>query len=504
MVRSLRPFVAAVAVAAALAAGAAQAQNGTLTFLHVNDVDEIAPVKGRGGLAPLMTLLRQERQRNPDAITTLGGDFLSPSLLSGITHGSHMVELLGAVGTDVAVFGNHEFDFGPQVTRERLGESAFPWLGANVLDGDGTPFATAAATWTRTVGDVKVGAFGVLTPETVTLSSPGDAVTFAPVIDTARDAVKALRADGANVVVALTHQTIAEDRALAQQVPGIDLILGGHDHEPMTVYQGGTLIMKSGAEAHYLGVIDLDVRTRTTDKGPVTAVAPTRWSMLTTAGVAPDPELAAAVKVHTDRLDAAMGTVIGRTASDLDSRNSAVRTGEAAIGNLFADALRQAMKADVAVTNGGGIRGNTTYAAGSDLTRKDIFAELPFGNVGVLVEMKGADLLAALEGGVSKVEEAAGRFPQVSGVRFVYDPKAEPGHRIVEASVGGAPLDPAATYRVATNDFMYKGGDGYTAFARGKALVDPTSGVLFATMVMDHVAAQGTVSPKVEGRIVAR
>ena len=154
--------------------------------------------------------------------------------------------------------------------------------------------------------------------------------------------------------------------------------------------------------------------------------------------------------------------------------------------------------------NGGGIRADALRPAGSKITRKDIFAELPFGNVGVVTELKGSDLLSALEHGVSKVEEKAGRFPQVSGVTFTYDPKLPSGTRVTEAKVGGKPLDPTATYKVATNDYMLKGGDGYGALTRGTVIVDASGAVLMATIVMDYVEAKKTVAPKVEGRIVAK
>jgi len=499
----LRSFAFA-AVAAALLPGMALAQNGTLTFLHINDVYEIAPVRGRGGLAELTTLLKRERARNPAAITTLGGDFLSPSLMSGTTKGSQMVDLFNAIGTDVAVFGNHEFDFGVDVARTRIGESRFPWLGTNVLGTDGKPFGGALATWTRQAGDITVGFFGVLTPLTKHMSSPGDSVVFSDVKPAAEAAVKQLKAAGAHVIVGLTHLDIAEDRELARDVKGISLILGGHDHDPITFYEGDTLILKAGFDAHFLGVADLAVRTRTTDKGPLTTVVPSEWRMVTTSGVAPDPEVGARVKSYTDRLDADLNVVIGRTLGDLDSRKEVVRTRESTMGNLFADALRETLKADVAITNGGGLRGDVLHPAGTEIRRRDIFAEMPFGNVGVLLELTGAGLLAALENGVSRIEDKAGRFPQVSGVTFVYDLKAPAGSRIVEAKVGGKPLDPVATYRIATSDYMLRGGDGYTPFTKGKVVIDPSGAVLLATIVMEYVAAKGTVAPKVEGRIVAK
>src|SRR5689334_2156487 len=151
----------------------AAAQNAHVTLLHVNDVYQIAPVKGLGGLAELSTLLKRERAAHPGAITTVGGDFLSPSILSGLVKGAQMVELFNAIGVDYVTFGNHEFDFGPDVTRQRIAESRFVWLGANVLGGDGKIFPGAVATATRQAGDVKLGFVGLLTPETASLSSGG-------------------------------------------------------------------------------------------------------------------------------------------------------------------------------------------------------------------------------------------------------------------------------------------------------------------------------------------
>lgn len=489
---------------AALPALPGWAQNGTLTFLHVNDVYEIAPVKGQGGFGPLMTLLKRERAAAPDAITTVGGDFLSPSLLSGTTRGEQMIALFNAIGVDAVTFGNHEFDFGPDTLKQRMGESKFPWIGSNVRSADGSAFAGTVPNWTRTIDGITVGFIGLITPDTARLSSAGPGLSFSPVLETAAAAVKELRAKGASVVVALTHLTIAEDRELAARVKGIDLILGGHDHDPISFYEGSTLILKAGHDAQYLGVVKLAVETKESGKGPATTTVPTEWRFVTTAGVPADPAVETVVEGYTKRLDTDLATVIGTTTTDLDSRKDVVRSRESSMGNLIADALRDALKADVAITNGGGIRADALHPAGSKLTRKDIFAELPFGNVGVLVEMSGQDLISTLEHGVGKVEEKAGRFPQVSGLTMTYDPKAPAGRRVTSVMVGGKPLDPQATYRVATNDYMLKGGDGYAAFPRAKVVVDASGAVLLATIVMNYVEAKKTVAPAVEGRIVAK
>ncbi len=495
--------LAALAMVIMLGIVPAFGQSTTLTLLTVNDVYEITPVQGKGGLAELMTLLRAERATATHHMTTVNGDFLSPSLMSALFKGAQMVTLFNTLGVDVVVFGNHEFDLGPEVTQQRRAESKFAWLGTNVLGPDGKPFGGALATMTRQIGGLTVGLFGVLTPETARLSSPGPTVTFAPVVPTAQATVEALRQAGADVIIALTHLTIAEDRALAQQVPGISVILGGHEHEPITWYEGGTLILKSGYDAHYLGRIDLAIEKKVTEKGAQVTVTPS-WRMIANRGVTPDPGVATEVARYMATLDQELGQPLGQTQTALSSQSGEVRTRETTMGNLIADALREALQADVALINGGGIRGNRLYAAGTTLTRRDILQELPFGNIGVLVELSGADLLAVLEHGVSKVEDKAGRFPQVSGVRLVYNPGKPAGSRVLEVQVGGKVLDRAATYRVATIDYLLKSGDGYSAFSKGKVLIDTSGGSLMATTVMSYITTKGSVAPQIEGRIVAR
>jgi 2',3'-cyclic-nucleotide 2'-phosphodiesterase (5'-nucleotidase family) len=505
-ISSKRPLcLSAIAIILVLALGAmpAFAQRATLTILTVNDVYEIAPVQGRGGLAELMTLLKAERATATHHLTTINGDFLSPSLMSALLKGAQMVDLFNTLGVDVVVFGNHEFDFGPELTQQRMSESTFVWLGTNVLGPDGTPFGGALATLTRQVGPLTVGLFGLLTPETARLSSPGPGVTFAPVIPAAKTAVETLRKAGADVIIALTHLTIAEDRELAHQVPGIHLILGGHDHDPITWYEGSTLVHKSGYDAHYLGRIDVVMEKTTTAQGPRVTVVPS-WRMIANQGVTPAPEVAAKVAEYTAKLDSELAQPLGQSQTALDSQRGEVRTRETTMGNLVADALREALHADAALVNGGGIRGDRLYEAGTTLTRRDILRELPFGNIGVLLKVSGSDLLAALEHGVSQVEAKAGRFPQVSGLRVVYDPHQPAGSRVVEATINGVPIDLATGYRVATVDYLFKGGDGYVSLTRGQPLVDTSGGILLATIVMQHIATRGTVAPTIEGRIVAR
>jgi len=188
----------------------------------------------------------------------------------------------------------------------------------------------------------------------------------------------------------------------------------------------------------------------------------------------------------------------------MDSHAATVRLREAAFGNLVADAIRAATGADVALVNGGGLRGNKDYPAGANITARDVFSEMPFGNVVLVLEAKGSDLKAILEHGLSRAGTEFGGFPQVSGVKVVYDPVKPVGQRVESVLIGEWPLDPNRTYRLAVNDFLAAGGDGYTMLANLKRIVDTNAGPLMAGVVIDYIKQKATVAPRVEGRLQAK
>lgn len=486
-----------------LAPAIATAQSLNLTLLHINDVYEISPKRGKGGLAQLMTLLEQERARAGNHLTTFGGDLFSPSVMSGLRQGAQMVDVMNSLGIDAAGLGNHEFDFGADVAAKRMAESKFPWLATNVLGADGKPFGGAKATILRDIGGFKIGLFALLTPETSHLSSPGNAISFVDVATAAADAVAALKKDGADFIIAITHLDLSADRALARKTKGLDVILGGHDHDPIAIYEGGKLILKAGYDAHYLAVADLRI-TKQEKHGKIRVSMLPQFRFISTAGVAAHAEVGGLVAGYEAQLDKDLNVVVGTTTVALDSQRSSVRSVETSMGNLIAEAMRAAVNADVGLTNGGGIRGDRTYEAGATLTRKDMLTELPFGNVTVVLELTGTQLRAALENGVSRVEDKAGRFPQVAGLRFAFDPAKPAGSRVLEVQVGGAALVDSRAYKVATNDYIAKGGDGYSALKAGKVLIDAAGATLMASQVIDYIAGQGSIAPKVDGRIQSR
>jgi 2',3'-cyclic-nucleotide 2'-phosphodiesterase (5'-nucleotidase family) len=266
------------------------------------------------------------------------------------------------------------------------------------------------------------------------------------------------------------------------------------------LYNGKVVMVESGSQAEFVTAIELTL-DRVKEGERTRVVWSPSFRTLDSAAYQPDPEAKALTDAFEARLARELDVAIGRTSAPLDSRRAVVRGQEAAIGNLIADAIRVAVDADLAIVNGGGIRGDRQYPAGQVLTRRDILTELPFGNKTVKLALTGAQVLEALENGFSQMEQGAGRFPQISGMRVVVDPSRPAGQRVVEVLVGGAPLDPTRIYTVATNDFLARGGDGYSVLARGKQLIDPAAALLMASQVIDYVAQRSEVAPTVEGRI---
>lgn len=498
----LRALALAAALTAFSAAALAQTAPARITLIHFNDTDQMSPRDGSGGVAEAMTIIRRLRAENPNTILTFGGDMFSPSLMASFDHGAHMVALTSAMGVEVAVPGNHEFDFGPDEAKARIGEAKYPWLGANVIE-NGQTMGGLKPSFIREMAGYKLGFFGVVTERSRETTSAGENITFANAQDAARREARALRAQGADVVVGLCHLAYGAELALLRAVPEVDICLSGDDHIAFVFYDGRQLALEAGANLQFLGVLDLHLsKRRSGDRDVVTWRPEPR--LVSTAGSPADPELAALVSAYSARLDSSLNTQIGTVAAALDSRHSIVRRQEAAFGNLLADAMRAATGADIALTNGGGFRADKQYPVGHAITRRDILSELPFGNIAVVLRVTGAQLRTALENGVGYIEEGAGRFPQVSGIAFDYDAKAKRGERVGLVTVGGKPLDLAGSYTLATNDFLARGGDGYVVFRDAPKLVDERAGRLLATVLMDHIAAQKTVTARINGRVTAR
>ena len=500
---SLRVRLAAWCLAAGVFAGCAASDHAPaasrpveITLLQINDTYVLEPVDDgrRGGMARLATLVRRLRAAHPNVVFAHAGDMLSPSPMSTALRGAQMIATLNAVGLELATFGNHEFDFGVRVLGERMAESRFAWLSANVLErGDPRPLGGATRDRMLERGGVRLGFFGLTTADAATASAGGRDAEFREPLAEGTAVAADLRRRGARLVVALTHQHLQADRALAAAAD-VDVILGGHEHEPLVAEEGKALVTKAGSDARYLVEVSVWLR-------PDGAIVERSWTFHEVSARLPeDPDVAAVVRSFEDRLNRELAMEVGRTTVPLEARRAPLRTTETNLGDFVTDALRARLGADVALMNGGGIRTDRIVPVGP-LTRRDVLGLLPFTNVAMKVAVTGARLREALEQGLSRIERAGGGFLQVSGLRMTFDPRQPAGRRVLAVEVGGAPLDPTKTYTVAVVDWIARGGDGVTALADGRILVDAADGPMISDVLLEAITARGPISPVLDGRL---
>jgi 5'-nucleotidase/UDP-sugar diphosphatase len=487
-----------------------------LTIIHLNDfhsrhepVDTAtlgctAGATCFGGSPRLATaIIRQRQAAEADGRAVLlldGGDQFQGSLFYTALHGDVELAVMHAVGTEAMAVGNHEFDNGPANLARFVHAANFPVLSANIEAGG--PLAGLLrpyALFDR--GGLRIAVIGLTTEETRTSSSPGPDVRFLPPGPAAAGAAKKARAEGAALVMVLSHLGLGPDHALAGTVPDIGVIVGGHSHSllsnveagavgPFPSVVGKTLIVQAGAYGRYLGRLDLDVAA----DGTVLA-----WggeSRHVGLDLPPDPAVAAIVAGFAAPLDAVRSKVVGHAGTAVG--NTGCRLGECPLGDMVAEALLAAdHAADVAIMNAGGIR---TGLPSGDITLGDVIGVLPFGNTLATLKLKGSDLRAALLHGLSLV--GRGGFPQVAGMRIGWNPLAPDQSSITVRQVDGRylPLDPDRVYGVATNNFLRGGGDGYIMLR--DAAIDPyDTGPGLEGLVADRIETLSPLQLAADGRL---
>src|SRR5215217_3226772 len=471
--------------------------NVKVTLLQVNDVYQFAPVDQgtKGGLGRVMALKKAIQQENPNTLFLMAGDTISPSVESITYKGSQMIDAWNLAGLDYSTFGNHEFDFGPDVLKQRIKESKFGWIAANVIDTTtNKPFGDVPPFVVREFGGVKIGIFALVLPETKITSRPGDNVEFRSPCDTAKEVVSELHGQGVKVVVALTHLSMREDKEVAR-CAGVNLIVGGHEHTLLESHAGSAPIFKMTSDARELGRIDLNI-------SPAGELDSIDWKVIPVDSTTKEaPEFAAVYRKYANLLSE-LAKPAGRTAVALDARSKENRTRETNVGNFIADAFRKATAADIGFTNGGSVRADAIIGPGR-LTQRDLLSILPFKNKLVKIEITGATLRAALEHGVSRSAEDSepGRFPQVSGLKFSFDATRKPGVRLIDVTVNGLPLDDAKNYTLTTTTFIgLDGGDGYSMFKGATVIIPPDRAPVDVDAVRKALGTRA-IAPKVEGRI---
>ena len=486
---------------------AAGAEPQEIVLVHTNDLhgrlrSSAVGEATLGGFDRLAGLVSALREQHPGRVLWLdGGDTWHGTNAVNFSFGESMVDVLNAAGLDAMVLGNHDFNYGVQTLVERAGQAAFPVLAANVRTEDGKLLVGSTAL--LEAGELTVGVIGLSTQDTpfTTHARKVQGLQFEDPIEVARRLVPQL-AEQADLIVALTHLGHEYERTLALAVPEIDVIVGGHSHTllPEPVVVGETLVVQANEWGKYLGVLRLTV-----DGGKV--VGYDGRLVPVTPETPADERISALIAGWESRLGERLGAVVGETRVHLDGEVDQVRLMETNLGNLVADMVRETASADIGFMNGGGIRRSVPPGP---ITLGVAYEVLPFENTVVGLLLSGSQVLAALENGVAGYPLTAGRFLQVSGLSFTFDPSLPRGQRVKEVRVGtsaqdpvGSPLDLGAVYRVAVTDFMALGGDGFTMLVDAPRYYGSTAsgGMYLGELLHNYLPRVSPVAPVVEGRI---
>lgn len=482
---------------------------GKTVILHTNDVHGAI-----AGYAYITALKADYEAKGAEVILVDAGDYSQGTSYVSVTKGLDAIEMMNAAGYDVVTLGNHEFDYGYTQLKDNMAKAKFKVLCADVFNADGTPIFDANYTYTTKSG-VKVGFFGMETPETQTKANPTKikGLTFATndaFTKAAADQVEALK--DADVVICLAHLGVDGESKpyrstdLYAAVKGIDFIIDGHSHTVMTKGENGEPIQSTGTAFANIGVIVIDDATKKIESNSLFEIK---------EDTAKDATVAAAAQKIIDRIDKEYGAVFAKSEVVLNGAKApnGNRDSETNNGDLITDAMvwkilqdKESLTVDadhvVAVTNGGGIRKAINPG---DVTKKNINEVLPFGNTVVTIYITGAELLEALEASTYCTPDAIGGFPQVSGINYTistavaYDADAEtyPAstyygpksiNRVTINSINGKEFKADDTYAVITNDFCGGGGDTYYAFAAATAKFD--TGIPLDEVVMEYITAE--------------
>lgn len=435
----------------------------TITIVHTNDT-HARVVSGDGiiGFAKISTKVNELREANPNLLLIDAGDVFHGQTIATLVRGESIARILNVMKYDVMVPGNHDFNYGQARLLELKEMLNFPVLAANIAKEDGTQYLDGYMI--KELDGVKVGIFGLATPETAYKTNPAnvEGLTFESPIERAKEMVALLK-DQVDVIICVGH--IGEDegseftsKKIIAAVPGIDLFVDGHSHtlKPEGELVGETLLVQAGAYDEAFGIVNLTVVG-----GKVTVKTAELFTVEDAAEVVEDPAVIAAIADIKAANDLVTEVLIGSSSVLLEGTREVVRTGESNLGNLITNSMLFETGAQIALTNGGGIR--ASIPAGN-ITVGDVLTVLPFSNYIVTLDVLGSDLILALENGLTDYPAAKGAFPHVAGIKYYFDPSKPAMERVTSVIFEGKALDPNKYYSVATNDFIAVGGDNFKSF----------------------------------------
>lgn len=480
----------ALAASTVMMAMPVYAKEVSIKLIHTNDIHSRVEDDGKSiiGFAKFTTYVEQAKEQG-NTLVLDAGDMIQGLPFGNLENGHSLINLANAAGYDAMTIGNHEFDFGAANLLEIVNQLNFPAISAN-FSKDGK--AVLDTYIVKEFEGVKVGIFGMTTEETAYKSHPKntEGYAFEDMITSAKEQVKILKEqENVDIIIMLAHLGLDEGEytsdLVAKAVDGIDVIVDGHSHTMLEQGRqvGDTLIVSTGEYFGNVGEVALTYDDETNDL----AVSAQLLSYEDFKDVQPNQEVVDMINQIKVGQEAVLEQVVGQTKVDLNGERESVRTGQTNLGQLACAAMQQLTNADMVLTNGGGIR--ASIPAG-DITMNDLVTVFPYGNIVVVKELTGQEIKDALELGVSEYPNQKGAFPHTAGITFTLNAYKEAGNRINDVKIGGEALDLSKTYKVATNDFVASGGDGYTMFNNHPVIAEYNT--LMDTL-MDYIKELGVV-----------
>ncbi|TPL92388.1 bifunctional UDP-sugar hydrolase/5'-nucleotidase [Mesorhizobium sp. B2-3-12] len=531
--KKLAAIAALSASTLGLSAGASFADY-TLNILHINDwhsriegnnkyestcsAEEETKGECIGGAGRLITAIAQERKKleGQNVLLLSAGDNFQGSLFYTTYKGKVEGEFLNDMKFDAMALGNHEFDDGEAALAPFLDMIKFPVLGANVKANAQSKLGDRVKpSIVVEVGGQKIGIIGAVTNDTPELASPGPNITIEDDVKSITAEVEKLKGEGVNKIIAVTHIGYNRERDVIAKIPGIDVVVGGHSHtllsntDPKAAGPYPTMVdnpggykvpvVQAASYSKYLG----EFKVVFDDNGVVKSASGD--PIYLDKSITPDPAVLARIKELGAPIEALKNKEVAETTDVIDGSRENCRAKECAMGNLVSDAILDRVKGqgvEIVISNGGGLRASIDKGT---VTMGEVLTVLPFQNTLATFQISGKDLVAGLEGGLSQIEDSAGRFPQVAGLKYSFDRSVAPNAgrvKSVEVMENGAwtPISPDKDYLVATNNYVRQGGDGYKVFAeKAKNAYDYGPGL--EQVVADYLGAHRPYTPKLDGRI---
>jgi 2',3'-cyclic-nucleotide 2'-phosphodiesterase (5'-nucleotidase family) len=472
----------------------AQAEEKEINIIYFSNLPEVSDNSGRPGLARIAGFINNARDKNRDQFVIHGGDSLSPSALSSLDRGAHMVDILNTLEPDVFAVAKREFAYGEDVLIQRAEEALFPFVSSNTVDkSTQVPFESISVNELFSVNGVSIGIVTLTTPAVIKDYAIKRTIVLEP-IESAIFQAKALKDQGADIIVLTTDFDVSSfDELFTSNL--FNLIIEASFGEAFERKFGNTYHLRSPADGRTI----MDMAITVTQADGVSNITNVETVRPDLKAYEPDEDVASAIALHLGPLKELLRTPIGTIEVNITTVRNSLRSAENAFANMLADSLRRKVMADATLINGGSIRGDREYEVGHQLTRHDMQAELPFRNTIALLEVTGQQIWDAIEYGIPCRLDFDGCFPQVSNLEILYSASKK---ALISVSIGGKALEKDKTYKLATTDYLAGGGDGYQMLASATKLEFPERGQLIREVFSRYIIDEKVISPQIENRIV--